>query len=76
MSPPDVTTADGVPLLLLTPSQAAEAIGIGRSKLYELMRSGALLSVRIGTCRRIPMSALADYVARLVDDELGDQEAG
>lgn len=76
MNPLEATSAGRIPLLLLTREQAAEAIGIGRSKLYELMRSGALLSVRIGTCRRIPTSALIDYIERLVDDELGEQEAG
>lgn len=51
--------------LLLTPSEAAIALGIGRSKVYELMRSGALASVRIDSCRRIPVDDLAALVARL-----------
>jgi excisionase family DNA binding protein len=51
--------------LLLTPSEAAMALGIGRSKVYELMRSGALASVRIDSCRRIPVDDLAALVARL-----------
>src|SRR5437763_904550 len=51
--------------LLLTPTEAAQALGIGRSKLYELLRSGLVPSVRIGTCRRIPADALATVVARL-----------
>jgi excisionase family DNA binding protein len=50
--------------LLLTPIEAAEALGIGRSKLYELIQSGRLPSVRIGTCRRVP----ADVVHRFVAD--------
>jgi excisionase family DNA binding protein len=51
--------------LLLTPTEAAQALGIGRSKLYELLRSGAVPSVRIGTCRRIPADALAAVIAQL-----------
>ncbi len=51
--------------MLLTPSEAAMALGIGRSKVYELMRSGALASVRIDSCRRIPVDDLAALVARL-----------
>lgn len=51
--------------LLLTPSEAAMALGIGRSKVYELMRSGALASVRIDSCRRIPVDDLAALVGRL-----------
>ena len=39
--------------LLLTPAEAAHVLGIGRSKLYELMRAEVVPSVRIGGCRRI-----------------------
>ncbi len=53
--------------LLLTPVEAAQALGIGRSKVYELLRSGALASVRIDTCRRIPVGALQSLVAQLAD---------
>ena len=44
--------------MLLTPVEAAAALGIGRSKLYELMQDGILESVHIGSCRRIPADAL------------------
>jgi len=54
--------------LLLTPVEAAHALGIGRSKVYELLRTGALGSVRIDTCRRIPVAALESLVAELRDD--------
>jgi excisionase family DNA binding protein len=53
------------PVLLLRPEDAASALGIGRTKVYELMRSGALRSVKIGGFRRIPATALADFVAKL-----------
>ena len=48
--------------LLLTPIQAARTLGIGRSKLYELMKEGAIRSIRIGTCRRVPAKALEEFV--------------
>jgi excisionase family DNA binding protein len=51
--------------LLLTPEEAAEALSIGRSKLYELLANGSLESVAIGACRRIPNTALHDFVERL-----------
>ena len=51
--------------LLLTPIEAARALGIGRSKLYQLIQSGRLQSVLIGRSRRIPKQALAQYVASL-----------
>ena len=56
--------------ILLTPIQAAHALGIGRSKLYKLLQNGDLQSVRIGACRRIPTDALSDLVAHLRADAL------
>jgi excisionase family DNA binding protein len=54
--------------LLLTPVEAAQVLGIGRSKLYQLLRDGQISSVRIGKCRRIPATALRDLVDRLCPD--------
>ena len=51
--------------LLLKPEEAAEVLGIGRSKFYELLTAGAIQSVRIGKCRRVPLAALEEYVSRL-----------
>ena len=56
--------------LLLTPREAADVLGIGRSKLYEMLRSGVVPSVRIGRCRRIAaldLTAVVDNL-RLIDD--------
>jgi excisionase family DNA binding protein len=51
--------------LLLTPVEAARALGIGRSKLYELLSAGAVESIRIGSARRVPADALSAYVQRV-----------
>ncbi len=51
--------------ILLTPTEAARTLGIGRSKLYELMQAGVVESIHIGTCRRIPAQAIEDLVAAL-----------
>jgi excisionase family DNA binding protein len=51
--------------LLLRPAEAAERLGIGRTKVYELMRSGRLRSVKIGAARRVSATALAEFVAAL-----------
>jgi excisionase family DNA binding protein len=51
--------------LLVTPEQAGIALSICRTKVYELIRRGQLESVQIGASRRIPSSALSDYVQRL-----------
>jgi excisionase family DNA binding protein len=61
------TVEEDMDKLLLTPTEAAAALGIGRSKVYELLQTGQLRSVRIGTCRRIPADALQTLVAALRD---------
>jgi len=55
--------------LLLTIPEAAEALAISRSKLYELIAAGTVASIRIDGSRRIPLTALEAYViARLNED--------
>ena len=56
---------DTMDKLLLTPTEAASALGIGRSKLYELLQTGELASVRIGACRRVPAEALHSFLLTL-----------
>ncbi|MEV4835902.1 helix-turn-helix domain-containing protein [Nonomuraea polychroma] len=56
--------------LLLTVSEAAEALAISRAKLYQLMGSGALAYVQIDRCRRIPVSALESFISALADKEV------
>ena len=51
--------------LLLTPTEAAHALGISRSKVYELMATGQLESVHIGACRRVPADALTAFLEQL-----------
>lgn len=51
--------------LLLTPAEAAELLGLGRSTVYELLAAGDLESICIGRARRIPHDALLDYIGRL-----------
>ncbi len=55
--------------ILYTPVEAARVLGIGRSKIYELMGGGALPSVRIGACRRISDAALRAFVVELTESQ-------
>jgi excisionase family DNA binding protein len=62
----DMLPATIAPLtLLLTPEEAAKALSVGRSKVYDLMRAGSLRSVKIGGSRRISATALAEFIAGL-----------
>lgn len=47
--------------------EAARILGIGRTTVYRLMDRGDLHSVRIGTARRIPRSAIEAYLNSLTD---------
>jgi excisionase family DNA binding protein len=49
--------------LLVRVEEAARFLSLGRSKIYELLASGELPSVTIGTARRIPLTALQTWVA-------------
>jgi excisionase family DNA binding protein len=50
--------------LLLRPLEAAEAIGVGRSKVYELLASGEVPSIKIGGSVRVPVDALRRWIDR------------
>jgi excisionase family DNA binding protein len=51
--------------LLLTPTEAADLLGVSRSTVYELLNSGDIESVHIGRARRIPAASLHAFVNRL-----------
>jgi excisionase family DNA binding protein len=55
--------------VLLRPEQAAEALSIGRTAVFALIRSGRLRSVKVGGLRRISASALADFVRQLEEEQ-------
>jgi len=44
--------------LLYAPNTAGRVLDISRSKIYELMKSGALRYVQVGADRRIPRSEI------------------
>jgi excisionase family DNA binding protein len=51
-------------------SELTEILPFSRSRIYELVRSGRLRTVREHSTRLVPASAIAEYVALL------EQEAG
>jgi excisionase family DNA binding protein len=51
--------------LLLTVTEAASRLSLGRSKTYELVRAGVIPSVRITGSRRIKVSDLLVHVTAL-----------
>lgn len=48
--------------LLLRPVEVSELLGIGRSRAYELIASGVLPSIRIGSSVRVPVDSLKAWI--------------
>lgn len=53
---------------LLTVPEAMARLKIGRSALYDLLRTRRLASLAIGRARRIPTHALDNYVLRQLEE--------
>lgn len=53
------------PCLLLTIRDAARALGIGRTSMYELIAAGELEVVHIGRSARVPVVSVEAFVERL-----------
>jgi prophage regulatory protein len=49
--------------LLLKPNEAADAIGVGRSKIYQLLAAGTIPSIRINSSLRVPVDGLKKWIA-------------
>ena len=57
-----MTTTDK---LLYTPVEAAHTLGVSRSTLYVLLATGQIGSVKVGSLRRIPATALHTFIDQL-----------
>jgi excisionase family DNA binding protein len=51
--------------LLVTVPEAMQAIGVGRTTLYELIAAAELELVKIGSASRVPVASIEAYVDRL-----------
>lgn len=58
-------TASAQLRVLFTVEEAARALGIGRTRMFELIQHGDVETVLIGRLRRIPVDALDAFVSRL-----------
>ncbi len=57
--------------LLLSVEEGAAQLRIGRSRMFDLIRRGEVLSVKVGGSRRIPYDSLRAYVDRLAEQASG-----
>ncbi|MFG2677714.1 helix-turn-helix domain-containing protein [Streptomyces sp. NPDC048392] len=70
-SPPlAVLRTEAVPVLdLLTVPQVMARLQLGRSAVYDLLRTGQLASITLGRARRIPAHALTDFIRTRMEQD-------
>jgi excisionase family DNA binding protein len=56
------------PAQLMKPGEVADLLGIGRTKVYEMMAAGELPVTRIGTAVRVQRGALLRWIAERTTD--------
>jgi excisionase family DNA binding protein len=54
---------DAIPILLDSPAAAAKRLGTSRQQIYQLLRRGALTSVKIGKSRKIHIHSIERLAA-------------
>ena len=54
---------------LLTVPQVMARLQLGRSAVYDLLRTRQLASITLGRARRIPADALTDFIRTRLDQE-------
>ncbi|WP_399922969.1 helix-turn-helix domain-containing protein [Streptomyces kanamyceticus] len=68
--PPTVLRTEAAPSLdLLTVPQVMARLQLGRSAVYDLLRTGQLASITLGRARRIPTHALTDFIRTALEQE-------
>src|SRR4051812_48284524 len=58
-------TSEEIPPLLFTVEEVAQFLRIGRHRVFDMIRTGDLRSVKVGSSRRVSARALADFVSAL-----------
>jgi len=48
--------------LLLTIPEVASRLGLGRSLVYQLVMKGEISSIKVGRARRVPVTALEQFI--------------
>lgn len=62
ISKSSITNTDDLPLVL-TISEILKILGIGKNTAYDLIRSGAIKSVRVGRQIRVPKAAFLEFIS-------------
>lgn len=54
--------------ILLSVEEAAQVLGLGRSKTYALLLEGQLRSIKIGRSRRVPIESINEFIRERIDE--------
>jgi excisionase family DNA binding protein len=72
----EAMAADDREKLLLDVGEVIELIGCGRSHLYRYILSGELKTVKLGRRRKIPVTAVHEFIRRLQEESTEGGAAG
>ena len=61
--------------LLLKPAEAAEAMGVSRSRAYELIADGSIPSIKLGASVRVPVQSLREWIGQQVAVRIEERRA-
>ncbi|GGR61568.1 MULTISPECIES: helix-turn-helix domain-containing protein [Streptomyces] len=53
---------------LLTVPEVMERLKLGRSTVYDLIRSRRLVSITVGRSRRVPIDAVRDFIDHQIEE--------
>ncbi|MEV5970972.1 helix-turn-helix domain-containing protein [Streptomyces sp. NPDC051921] len=53
---------------LLTVPEVMERLKLGRSTVYDLIRSRRLISITVGRSRRVPLDAVRDFIDHQIEE--------
>ena len=67
----ELAPAPAAPDRLMGVNEAAALLGLGRSKVFELLAAGRLRSIAVGRRRLIPSGAIAEFIAGRVAGDAG-----
>ena len=55
--------------ILVSVTEAAQLLSIGRTAAWDLIRKRKIKSVKIGRTRRVPIAVIEEYIQRLMDED-------
>ncbi|KOU54924.1 excisionase [Streptomyces sp. MMG1533] len=53
---------------LLTVGEVMAQLKVGRTKVYDLIRTHRLVSIKVDGCRRIPADAVRDFILGRIEE--------